>query len=193
MDFTYRPIERWPTSLTVGRKRSQFNTSYSKTLELLDRELRYLKADHVVFQIALAEADIRRDGKPRADARPAHPGVILAFDSKFGPLSYPCDTFTTWEDNLRAIALALECLRTVDRYGVTRRGEQYQGWQCLTGPGAKMTREAAIELLKQFREKDGSLEDAYRNALGKLHPDRNGGDEAPFKRLQEAADVLGIR
>lgn len=42
-----------------------------------------------------------------------------------GHLSYPCDTFTTLQDNLRVIALALEALRMVDRYGVTRRGEQY--------------------------------------------------------------------
>ena len=30
--------------------------------------------------------------------------------------------------NLRAIALALAALRAVERYGVTRRQEQYKGW-----------------------------------------------------------------
>src|SRR5579863_10251967 len=46
-------------------------------------------------------------------------GIILTFNSKHGPLSYPCDKYSNWQANLRAIALSLEALRAVDRYGVT--------------------------------------------------------------------------
>jgi hypothetical protein len=38
-----------------------------------------------------------------------------------------------WRDNLRAIALGLEALRAVNRYGITRGiGEQYAGFLQLT-------------------------------------------------------------
>src|SRR5947208_1880483 len=80
-------------------------------------------------QFAVTESDIRLDGRPRARAVASHPGVVLAFDSRHGPLKYAVDTFDRWQDNLRAIALGLEHLRAVDRYGVTRRGEQYTGWR----------------------------------------------------------------
>lgn len=193
MEIFFRPIERWPTVLTSVRRRSKFKTPYSATLSLLDKELRHLAAKNVVLQVAMKDADIRLDGCPRANATASNPGVILAFDSKFGPLSYPCDTFNLWEDNLRAIALALESLRQVERYGVTRRGEQYQGWQCLTGPtGGSMTIESAREFLNAYRSNGETIEDAYRTALGMLHPDRNGGDEGPFKKLQEAKGLLGL-
>jgi hypothetical protein len=46
-----------------------------------------------VIELALDEGDIRLDGLPRAHARPRHPGVIVSFDSKHGPLGYGTDAF----------------------------------------------------------------------------------------------------
>jgi len=199
MNYIYRPIEQWPGELCRSRKSSTFKSLWGKTLELLDAELRFLKADNVVFQIAISEDFIRLDGKLRPGAKTAHPGVIISFDSAHGPLSYPCDTFTDFQDNVRAIALALEALRKVQRYGVGMRGEQYTGWKSLPPPGgATMTRDEAMLFLLEFSEPgdpsgnpDKALA-AYRRALGKLHPERNGGDDHQFKRLQEAKRLLGI-
>lgn len=85
----------------------------------------------------LKDTDIRLDGQIRASAPvPEHPGVILAFDARKlmdnfagskGGLSFVQDHY----DNLRSIALTLEALRTVDRYGGTEHGEQYQGFRTL--------------------------------------------------------------
>jgi hypothetical protein len=125
------PVRVWPGELTRTRTRSQFKAGLRDTLQLLDRELFHLTETHTQREslemlIAIPAGDAwRLDGRPRANAVPEHPGVIVSLDSKFGHLSYPCDTFTTWQDNLRAVALALEALRKVDRYGVTKRGEQY--------------------------------------------------------------------
>src|ERR1700675_3855774 len=84
-----------------------------------------LDAKKLVFQIDVRESEIRLDGLPSARARPNDPAVIVSFDSKHGPLRYFCDQFTDWQDNIRAIALGLEALRKVERYGITHRGEQY--------------------------------------------------------------------
>lgn len=207
--LTLKPIVRWPGEMTAATKRrySPFEAGMSSTLETLNRELRELQAHSTVLQIALRDQDFRLDGYPRANSRPDHPGVILSFDSrKIGPgLSYPCDTFLDWQSNLRAIALALEALRKVDRYGVTARGEQYAGFKAI-GSGialpAQMSVEEAIRFVASAAEidVDGLLAErrmggddlaavAYRLAARKLHPDR-GGSTADFQRLQDAKRVL---
>lgn len=195
MKLTFRPLTLWPGQLTSPRKASPFKAGYSDTLQLLDRELRHLGASGAILQVAVTEEDVRLDGQVRRDARPAHPGVILTFDSKHGQLSYPCDTFGTWQANLRAIALALEHLRTVQRYGVGQRGEQYRGWQQLPNRAAPaMSSEDALSFLHRHLPGEESR-DAYRKLAMRWHPDRNPGDEdaaANFKRLQQAKQALGF-
>lgn len=179
----FRPIQQWPGELTRSRRRSPFEATLGATQALLGRELRALSAKTVVIQLAIGETDLRNDGLPRASARPEHPGVILSLESPYGPLSYPCDTFTDWQSNLRGIALALEALRKVDRYGVTKNGEQYRGWRQLEG-GAKSGPMTVAEA-RAFMAQHGD----YRTAARKLHPDA-GGSVEEFQRLQEAVRVL---
>jgi hypothetical protein len=143
-----------------------------------------LQARQIVLQLAVAEADLRIDGLPRASARPEHPGVILAFDSKFGPLQYATDDFTTWQDNLRAVALSMEALRRVDRYGVSKRGEQYTGWRALPQTAGQFPSQ---EEAQRFLDDHGG----YRDAARRFHPDNHEtGDEEMFKRLQQAHELV---
>lgn len=188
-DITFRPIAGdWPGELRRNRRRSQFDTPWGRTLTLLTTELGYLGAKNIVFQIAVDERDIRVDGRPRAKARAEHPGVILAFDSKFGPLKYATDTFDRWEDNVRALALSLEALRKVDRYGVSTRGEQYTGWRALPA-GSDDTH--GIPDAATARE---YLERVYggdvKRALMETHPDR-GGDREEFGKGHADQGVAG--
>lgn len=185
-DITFRPIDVWPGELSRHRTRSQFSARWGQTVTLLERELAHLDARNAIFQIAVGERDLRLDGMPRANARPDHPGVILAFDSKHGPIKFAVDTYTSWEDNVRAIALAMEALRKVDRYGVTKRGEQYTGWKALpasTDPADSLqTREQAQSYLDEHYGGD------LRRALMETHPDR-GGDPAEFRRVMRAKEL----
>lgn len=198
MDITFRPLPNWPFPPTKARGASRFKSTYGKTLLLLDAELRHLRAKEVVIQAGFHERDIRLDGLPRSDARnPIHPGVILTFQSKHGPISFPCDTYSSWEDNLRAIALSLENLRAVDRYGVTKRAEQYRGWQALPAPGDVMpySRDEAIEVVLRLSgfatiDTPEACEAAYKKAALKVHPDRNNGKDTEFKKLQAAMQIL---
>lgn len=129
--------------------------------------------------------------------------MILSFESKVGFLSYPCDTYTDWQANVRAIALALAALRAVDRYGVTRRAEQYKGWARLEAPKPPAT-DVAVSALRTLCA-IGSIEPAltlslivadkklltfaYQKAVFKSHPD-HGGDAELFRQVQEAKAVL---
>lgn len=53
-----------------------------------------------------------------------------------GRMVLATDTYEHWQANVRAIALTLEALRAVDRYGATQ-GRQYAGFQQLTAGGAR--------------------------------------------------------
>lgn len=203
MEVTFRPIERWPEAFTERplRRPSQFSAGYAATLELLDRELVNLDAEAVVIQLDLDERDIRLDGRPRVKARPGHPGVIVAFESRYGPLQYATDVFLDWRDNLRAVALGLEALRKVDRYGITRRGEQYTGWRALEAGGETTDDfEAAVNFIRAHSDifldatqlDEIAFSRAARKAAMRLHPDQ-GGDSEQFRRLQQARALIEER
>lgn len=201
LQATFRPIATWPGERTKGRIGDRFKATYAETLSLLESELRHLRAKNVVIQAGFALSDIRNDGWPRSNARkPVDPGVIVSFEAGAGAMAFPCDRYTDWTANLRAIALSLEALRAVDRYGVTRRSEQYRGWtQLPPPPPAKrvLSRgEAAIMLAalsgvpKEFILADNeAIEKAYRTAAKRAHPDA-GGSDAAFQDLQEIMRIL---
>jgi len=197
--LTIRPIDTWPEPFTRDRRRSNFASPWTATAQLMERELRVLEARTAVMLIAVGESDLRLDGGIRSTARPEHPGVIVAFESKHGPLKYVCDTFDHWQDNVRAIALGLEALRKVDRYGITKRGEQYSGWRALSG-GDVMTVDAAERVVVTLAGADpdseiwvaGSDEDRkqiIRSANFAAHPD-TGGSEETWLEFQRALRTL---
>lgn len=199
-NLTVAPIREWPGALTARRTLSNFSASWSATLAEMSREMRHLNARNGELLVAIRPDDFRLDGKPRASAKQEHPGVILSFDSTVGHLSYPCDTFTRWQDNFRAIALALEALRKVDRYGVTKRGEQYRGFLALeatAAPAGFATTDDALAFLGKFaglglaemKSIVGAPARALRRAQRETHPDA-GGDAATFQRVSLAEAKL---
>lgn len=206
IQLRFVPIESWPGEKTKYPKSSPFRSRYVQTLDDLETELNHLRAKEIVLQAAIAWGDIRNDGWPKSNAAFRHAGVILTFETKDGrPLSFPCDAYSDWQANLRAIALSLEALRAVNRYGVTRRAEQYQGWKRIAPPsdapfsskedaarfiaevayrGEKFdhpTRLVSDEQLRQY---------SYRRAAAKLHPDNPAGSHDAFVKLQAALALL---
>jgi hypothetical protein len=195
------------------RRRSKytFRADWNDTITLLVRELELLDASDIVIEAGLRREDIRVDGWPRANApQPEHPGVRIFFASKHGPLRYETDAFETWQANLRAIALGLEALRKVERYGIARRGEQYTGWKALPAgsappppPPPMMTRDGAALIIAELASMPGVtvtreavldevaeggswlMSRARRNA----HPD-TGGSDSKFKSYQQAERTL---
>jgi hypothetical protein len=200
---TFRPLPVWPYPATNQRRsRWTFKASWASTLDLLDREIASLGGGNVIIAAGFSDADLRQDGWPRAGAKvPPHPGVEISFDCSHGRLVYATDVCAWWEHNVRSIALGLEALRAVDRYGVTRRGEQYAGWRQLTagsaGPELPTTVEQAWEVLYDVldpgevgeRGDVADLRRLIRAAQKAAHPD-TGGDHALFLRVQAAARLL---
>lgn len=205
--LTVGPISDWPGALTPEwkRKPSPFGAAFTTTLDELDREVFHVtetaaQRASAELLVAIPAEQFRLDGKPRAQAKATHPGVILSFDSKHGHLSYPCDTFNTWQANLRAIVLSLESLRRVDRYGVTRSGEQYRGFLAIEGavPAGPMTVEHAFTVLDDLRgfrisrEHPNEIAMVLRYAKRVTHPDTGAQNEFghTFQDVADAERVL---
>jgi hypothetical protein len=222
VSLSFRPLTAWPEGETAKRTPSPFRVDWEDTVELLRDELRRLRADHAVIEVGLRESDFRvGDGMPKMNApAPWHPGVRVAFDAPGkGPLIYATDSYkdptwsrqgalTGWQANLRAVALGLEALRAVDRYGITRKGEQYTGFRALpagqTGSSGvlepPMTRSEAVKRLLDAAGWDAAMADTvagdsdllatlFKRAKRAAHPD-TGGNRTMWDDVNAAWGVL---
>lgn len=207
----FQPLDEWrlwsPAPMVAT-----FRAEWAATLDLLDREIDAVAATNPVLRVVTDASEIRRDGMLRANARVHHRGVVLEFTHPAaGQLTYSCARFESywahdgpaWQQNVRAIALGLEALRKVDRYGISDRGQQYAGFRAIGAgdPGtssAGMSRSEAIRLLATASytpvgdNHEPSAKDVrfmYRLAAARHHPDR-GGNRALFGCLTEARDLL---
>lgn len=184
MRATFRPLPAWPYP-PRPRRPSTFKASYQRTLFDLEREIGYLKGREVIIGVVADESQVRMDGMLRADARVNHPGVELSFEKPDGSrLVFHTDVHggytNSWQDNLRAIALGLEALRAVDRYGITSTAEQYAGFAQLAAGGPDPARGRVLV------EAAGGVRQAQRTH----HPD-HGGQDRDFIDVQAYVASLG--
>lgn len=213
MRYTTRPLsDRTWLRPASARKASQFDTTWTKTLTLLGREIGLLGGRDVVIEADVREQDIRNDGMLYANARTTTPAVVVAFETtKHGPMLYRADRYNDqwsnrpgWQENVRAIALTLEALRAVDRYGATETGQQYAGFKALPAgralPASHMTADEAWSIIGSFgdrpiaeqRAKPDGLRAVHRAARAFAHPDRHDGDRHLWDQVEQAAAVLGL-
>lgn len=194
------------------RKPSRFSSSWAETEQLLSTEVDHLRGRDLVIEVDVPETDFRLNGTLRTRARAATPAVVVAFDSKHGPMLHRCDTFVAayysqgedWQQNVRAIALTLQALRAVDRYGAVDTGQQYQGFKALPAgramPASHMTRDQAITILatqvdvpaEHLNLESESLRSTWRRARRNAHPDKHAGDRSLWDQVEQAARVLEL-
>lgn len=206
MQWQIEPMPRWPYRDTAEqqRKPNPFRAKFDDTLRFLEDELDRLDVTGAVaVRVVAHEADVRRDGMLRARAQVLHPGVALSFHSTTaGDLTYPCDQFygryygeADWQVNLRAIALGLEALRMLDRYGIAGRGEQYAGWRAIDAAPAKPRFVSAAEARQWLRDlvaTEMTVNDASLLRLGarEAHPDHNSGKRDLWDVYELARQLL---
>jgi hypothetical protein len=171
---TFRPLPLWPYKPTENRRSiGTFKAAWSDTLDLVEYEIGLLAGADIIIAGAFREEDIRLDGMMRSTARvPEHPGIEISFDSAHGRLVYASDVCDFWQHNVRSIGLGLEALRAVNRYGISRKGEQYAGWLQLGWANEP------IQLGRTLVEVAGGM----HQALKAHHPDY-GGERANYEAV----------
>lgn len=194
--IAFRPLAPRPRP-AGGRRRSPFSGSYESTIDLLLREVDALGATEITIEADVPASAIRRDGMLSARARPIDPTIAVAFVTKRrGPLRFETGVFDDWHSNLRGIALGLEALRKVDRYGIADTGEQYAGWAALPASTIGFgSADAAATWLRAMAGDTASLRTlrhSYRTLAQRWHPDNDpdGQYTDKWERLQAAKLLL---
>jgi hypothetical protein len=197
LDARFRPLPKWMRKPDLGWERPRFRTAYNKALDALEYELDKLYARDVFIEAGFQLGQLRNDGWPRGGQKPTHPGIVLYFTTQDGAMEFPCGTYENFEANLYAIALTLENLRAIDRYGVTLGHQQYRGFMAIEAAPKQLTVEQAVEFVAlasglPSRDVFSSAEayrGAYRAAARRLHPDVAGTPDG-FHKLNQAKEVL---
>lgn len=221
MKWEVRPRSTWTDPVTPIRLGSHsFRAAWQQTLNELADEIERIARDGdpvVVIELDVIEGDVRRDGMLRRGAKVGEPGVVVSFESRFGPLRLATDAYEQeysgslpgWQANVRAVMLTLRALRDLDRWGVSRRGEQYTGWKALPpGTGRAVANDfadamAAADWMRVratdlgistagLDGKSGGWNALYRALARRLHPDQPGATAAEWDRLNQAHRLLKV-
>lgn len=221
MILTYRTLTSWPGERTDPdeMKDGQFTAPWDRTVQILGDEIDRLVSGnrvHTPVTLHVATKDLRRDGfGVTQGARFDHHGVVITFDDAQGrELKFTSDQYRrlwgrreAWRDNVHAIALTLEALRSINRWGVVSDGQQYQGFRAALGSGIavgpqdeSMTPEEAAAYLSEATEglhpaaailaERAVAEETYRAAAHLHHPDSRRGNPAVFAKCGTAIAVI---
>lgn len=199
----FRPLRAYPHKQTPHHQRESWpsKVTLSKAAESLLQQLRLLGCDATAYiEADVEERHIRQDGQLYASARAKSPMVIVsARHRRLGDVRWANDRYQSFEENVRAIALTIQNLRAIERYGCVRDNEQFTGFKALPERASEtLSRETAIAVLNRHASAPmadttpSSMARAYRSARGRTHPDVNAGDATAFHAVEAAARVLGV-
>lgn len=199
----FRPLRAWPYKPTPPYQRERWpsKVTLTKAMDSLKQQLRLLGCDATAYiECDVEERHIRQDGQLYATARAASPGVIVSgTHRRLGHLRWANDRYASMEENVRAVALTIQYLRAVDRYGCVRDSEQFTGFKALPEKASEsMSRAAALAIFAKHAgfavpdEQPATLVRAYRSARARSHPDVNNGNQTAWDAVEAAAIILGV-
>ena len=195
------PTEAYPLQWPVGwtrthpakRRDAPYRVSFTRARDALMRSLALFGASDIVLSSNIA---LRRDGLPYAHrGEPSDPGIAVYWTHRGAPRVIACDCWDNTRDNLRAVGLAVDALRALERGGASQILERaFVGFTALPAdagadgrphwrdvfhvdPSAAITRAELVAL--------------YRELARLAHPDHGGSTE----RMAElnAARVEALR
>jgi len=168
----------WKRTPSHKRTRSRYDLSFARSRDELLRALRLMGGRDVIVS---SNVPLRRDGLPLAGMRePEDPGVAVYWTARNEPRVMACDARPTVRENLRAIALALEGMRAIERAGASQILERaYAGFAALPADagadGVPHWREV-FRIYQQEVTRD-QVENLYRALARVRHPDAGGSTE----------------
>ncbi len=172
-------IENYPLYWPEGRQRTtvrQNNPNFKKTLsaarDSLLAELQRLGAKDIIVSTNIP---LRLDGLFRADIGNApDPGVAVYFSYKKRPMCFACDKYFHVRENVRAIALTIEAIRGIERWGSSDMMERaFRGFTAIPERAGEWWRDV-FGFAKEQRLSVDDIETAFRRLAHVAHPDKGG-------------------
>lgn len=152
----------WPR--TKVRERSRFKQTLAAAMRGLETELGRINARSVVISSNVT----------LGQERPSDPGVALYFRQGPADRCVPCDRWDRVQDNVHAIALTLEALRGIDRWGTPgMMAAAFRGFAALPSPADGPTDwRTLLGFEPGSTPTPEEIRAAYRKRIGTVHPDR---------------------
>lgn len=179
----------WKRTPPPQRQRSVYRVSFAGARDQLAREVAKLavRPSDVVIS---TNVPLRRDGLPYAGMRePDDPGVAAYWvTSNSQQWVIACDAWVTVRENMRAVGLAVEALRMLERTKATEiLARAFQGFAAL--PPARPDWAVTLQVRVDATRED--IERAYRGLAKSAHPDGGGSHEAMLILNAARAAALG--
>lgn len=174
-----------PRTPRQRRENSRFETSFARARDEVIHQVRLMKGTKLVISTNIA---LRRDGLPLAGQRqPEDPGVAVYFVDRSGDQKcISCDRWRKVEDNMWAIAKAIDALRGIQRWGTGDMVEAaFAGFTALP-PAPKPSHWSTVFGISPEAPTD-VVNREYRILAMRHHPDR-GGSHSEMTALNAAYD-----
>ncbi len=173
--------EGWKRTAQYQRRRSNYKVTPDRATKEMLHSLELLGARRVSIVIS-SNIPVTRDGTPYAQHRtPDDPGVAIYWTTAaHGERVIACDKWDLVHANIRAIGLALEGLRAMDRAGATQILERaFSAFGALPAASVVPVTRPWWEVLEFPEGLIGALsvavvEARYRELAVKYHPDKIG-------------------
>ncbi len=168
----------WPKTQVV-QENTKFKQTLSGVLALLKDEIARLGGKNLILS----------SNYTLGNERPKLPGVVAYFDLNGKPIAIPCDRWSKIEHNVYAIALTVEAIRGMDRWGAKHMIEaMFQGFKALPekAGGAQWFEVIPCDPKGTFE----AFYASYREAMKKAHPDAGGNHEAAVAVNEAYAEGL---
>ncbi len=170
---------QWPAGKprTANPQRSRFQ---NKTINVA--------VSHLMHQLTLmgnvrdiiisTNLRLRLDGLPYSDQKqPADKGAAIYFKYKGQDMVFACAAWDKIEDNIYAVAMTIEALRGIERWGSGDMMQQaFTGFVALEAPGEGARRRWWQVLGVDERASLDTIRQVYRNKARSEHPDKGGSD-----------------
>jgi len=206
VQFRYMPKQaKWRP---VHKDSKGIKATWSRAFAALKYELGRIDAKSVIVEAGYPENRLRNDGWPIANATREHGHVRISFTKNGVPMSFFFGGWVETEQNVYMIALTLKALRAVERYGCAQAGEQYRGWSALPpGGGIAAAEWSSVEEAAKFLctvawgphadtrnvvpgvASGPMLDEVYRRAAKKAHPDVGGSNDL-MSKVNRAKDFI---
>lgn len=170
----------WPKTAEAKREPGhQFKHSLASALAGLRDEVRRLGGKNLVLS----------SNYSLGNEHPKQPGVVAYFDYDEKPVAIPCDRWARVEANVRAIALTIEAMRGMERWGAKHMiTAMFSGFTALPERTGKSCWEI-LGLEPDPLPSETDVMTAYRKLATTTHPDKEGGSHDAFAALANAKDI----
>ncbi|GAB3315146.1 J domain-containing protein [Haloplanus salinarum] len=187
----------WPAGFerTTERRRtsgSKFQASLADTTKSIAAEMDRMGVDSWRASTGSGGAYTKSNGLPKHNANPDDPGFVLRWSKDGEQFAVACDKYRRLRDNCRAVYLWVHETRMRGNRPVKTGQDEFAAARLPSGEEdtvvAGVSPHDVLDVAPDAP--DHVVENAYRERVQETHPDKPGGDQEAFRRVQEAREAL---